>query len=64
MDNKLKDKLTWLAAKCLHSDTPHFSPYDASGGNSDDAYSLGIDDGEILLARSLLREFFGEGENK
>ena len=27
---------------------------DASGGNYDDAYSLGIDDGEIALAREIL----------
>jgi hypothetical protein len=31
------------------------SAYEASGGNYDDAYSMGMRDGEILLARELLK---------
>jgi hypothetical protein len=30
------------------------SAYEASGGNYDDAYRMGVEDGKILLARRLL----------
>jgi hypothetical protein len=32
----------------------NFVPYDYFGGNMDDAYDGGLQDGEILFARSLL----------
>jgi hypothetical protein len=31
-----------------------FNAYDSSGGNFDDAYQIGVDDGEIYLARHIL----------
>jgi hypothetical protein len=52
--DKLKAKLEELAAKKAGFDNPDFNVYDWSGGNYDDAYSLGQDDGEISLARQLL----------
>ena len=33
-----------------------FNVYDCSGGNFDDAYSLGYDDAEVQSARSILTE--------
>jgi len=35
-------------------DSDDFNPYEYSGGNYDDAWSSGISDGEILLARKLV----------
>lgn len=35
-----------------------FNPYEFSGGNYDDAYFGGSADGEALLAKQLLKEFF------
>ncbi len=35
-----------------------FNPCDFSGGNFDDAYSIGVDDGEIVFARELIKKFF------
>jgi len=35
-----------------------FDVYDASGGNSDDAFSLGADWGEAALIETLLGKFF------
>ena len=31
-----------------------FNAYESSGGNFDDAYQVGVDDGEIYLARHIL----------
>lgn len=36
----------------------HISKYGIDTDNYGDAYSMGLDDGEIELARALLREFF------
>ena len=36
------------------------SPDEASGGNYDDAYSIGSEDGEIYLAREVLKELSDE----
>ncbi len=60
MNEKLIEKLKTLAAKkaaCEHED---FSIYDYSGGNFDDAYRIGCQDGEIGLAQEILNEFFPE----
>jgi len=46
-------KLNALAAKKAHTDDTDFMVYDWSGGNIDDAYSLGSNDGEVILAREL-----------
>lgn len=51
---KLVERLTKLAEKDLPSDAPDFNPCDWSGGNFDDAYSLGVDVGETYVAREVL----------
>ena len=48
------DHLKMLAAKDAHVDVNEFCINDSVGGNLDDAYSFGVDDGYILLARELL----------
>ena len=56
-EEKLKiliDKIKQTANKTARCENPEFSAYDFSGGNYDDAYSMGCDDGEILFAQSLL----------
>ena len=53
--NEIKEKLKELAEKGSHLDEEGFSVFDWSGGNIDDAYSMGLDDGEISLARELLK---------
>lgn len=37
------------------SDDMEFNAYDCSGGNYDDAYAYGVEDGKILFARKLLK---------
>lgn len=48
------DTIRELAEVEVGSDNENFNPYDASGGNFDDAYQMGLNDGEILLARQLM----------
>ncbi len=52
---KVKEKLEVLAKKKVASDNDDFNTFDYSGGNYDDAYSLGCDSGEVWLARELLK---------
>jgi hypothetical protein len=52
---QLKKILEELAIKKAHTDNPEFMVYDWAGGNIDDAYQLGYDDGEICLARTVLK---------
>lgn len=40
----------------------NFSPFDHSGGNYDDAWKLGTDDGEIYFARFLEQILNSKGE--
>jgi len=58
----LKAKLQKVAAKATKTDDEDedFNPCDWSGGNFDDAYNMGVDDGEIHFAREILAEFFGD----
>lgn len=56
----IRTKLREIAAKTACCDDPEFNAYDYSGGNYDDAHETGMSDGEILLARELYAEFFGE----
>jgi hypothetical protein len=49
-------KLKIIAAKKAYADNPDFDVYDYCGGNVDDAYQLGINDGEIFSARDSLIE--------
>lgn len=54
----LKKYLQELSSKDAAIESEDFSAYDASGGNFDDAYSIGVSDGEISLARELLDKYF------
>jgi hypothetical protein len=51
---KVIEKLDSIAKKSPHCDKDDFNAYDYSGGNYDDAYALGCDDGERLLAAEIL----------
>jgi hypothetical protein len=55
---KLKAHLQKLAKRNCWTDGVDFNPYEQSGGNFDDAYYRGNEDGETLLARELLERFF------
>jgi len=55
---KIKEKLVNLAKKQTHMSNPDFCSYDACGGNFDDAFEMGMNDGEIYLARRLLKDLF------
>lgn len=55
---KLKSKLEKLATRKCWAENEDFCAYDYSGGNFDDAYSGGVDDGEAFLAKEILEEFF------
>ncbi len=48
---EVKIKINALAFKKANTDNPEFMVNDAAGGNIDDAYAFGADDGEISLAR-------------
>lgn len=50
------EELKKLAARDCWCDGDDFSPCAYSGGNYDDAYYGGSDDGETLLARAVLKE--------
>ena len=41
--------------KTLYEEAPDSNPFEASGGNYDDAYGIGYDDGLIAFARFILR---------
>lgn len=50
------EDLIKLAKQTASSDEEDFNVYDICGGNYDDAYYAGTSDGEILLARNILRQ--------
>ena len=52
--DELIAKLKKLAVQTAATDNEDFSAYDYSGGQPDDAYDMGCEDGEIALARELL----------
>jgi len=52
----IKLKLQEYANKKAGSDNKDFEIYDCCGGNYDDAYYMGCQDGEICLAREILAE--------
>lgn len=57
MNPELKKKLEELARMKTWEDEEDFCPCDFCGGNYDDAYYGGESDGEVNLARTLLKEF-------
>ena len=59
MKKDLRTYLEEIASRAVWNDAAGFSPFDYSGGNYDDAYYGGCDDGKVLLARELLKKFGG-----
>ena len=57
MNADIKNKIEFLAKQKAYSDKEDFNAADVSGGNFDDAFSMGIEDGEVLLARTSLAMF-------
>jgi hypothetical protein len=53
-------KIVEISKKKAISDSEDFNAYDWFGGNFDDAYSGGAEDGEVFLARALLHEYIKE----
>ena len=50
----LIEKLRKLAARKLPSEKEDFTVDDYAGGNVDDAFGMGVEDGEVRLAREVL----------
>lgn len=57
MNEELRALLEAAAKTEIGCDNDDFMVDDYAGGNIDDAYSLGIDHGEVLFARELLKKF-------
>ncbi len=53
MNQKLIDAINEYAGEELSSDDEDFNPMDYSGGNFDDAFNMGIDEGYRMFARYL-----------
>lgn len=45
------------AERPARNDNKDFMAYDYAGGNIDDAYSYGMEDGEVWFAREILKKF-------
>lgn len=57
----MRSELEGLAARHTWTDDPEgFDPMGNSGGNFDDAYFGGVEDGETILAGNLLVRYFGK----
>ena len=54
MEDILREKLIEVAKRKATSEKDDFSVFDYSGGNFDDAYWMGAQDGETILAREIL----------
>ena len=57
----MEEFLKVIACRESVLDDEDFETFD--GGNFDDTFNSGVEAGRIDLARELLKEFFGEGEN-
>lgn len=57
MEELLKTKLINLAKKKAFFDKEDDLVVDWVGSNVDDAYDMGVDDGQIMLARQILETF-------
>lgn len=58
----LEEYLRKLAAQPRSRDEEDWNPFDYSGGDYGYAYSMGCSDGEITLAREIVKEFYDEAE--
>ena len=55
MNTQIMNKIREIASKQTDIETDeYFNIYDACGGNFDDAYYIGIQEGQIIFARQLL----------
>ena len=54
MNEEIIELIEQVAKKPTYSDDDDFVVDDCAGGNVDDAFSCGMDEGEILFARKLL----------
>jgi hypothetical protein len=54
LTNELLQSLIKTAKLIPAASDEDFNVYNSSGGNFDDAYQLGVDDGEIYMARNIL----------
>lgn len=52
-------KITRKASEELKSDEEDFEVVDYAGTNVDDAYEIGVDTGEVLFARHLMKIMVG-----
>lgn len=53
----LIDRIREYASREMHQEDDDFNPMDYAGGNFDDAFNLGTQDGWTECARALLMEF-------
>jgi hypothetical protein len=58
MSDSLYDFLKEIASKKVRREQEDFNAYDWSGGQPDDAWDMGAEDGRIELAQELLEKFF------
>lgn len=61
LNQKVIDYLETIADNGIDAWNEDFNAYEASGGNFDDAYNIGVEDGRTMLARELL-ELIKKGE--
>lgn len=52
--DKIRELVEKSADRRCWSDEPEFNPDDFSGGNFDDAYAGGVEDGKAEMARSII----------
>lgn len=57
----LLDMIKKKAKETARIDNEDFSADDYAGGNIDDAYAYGLEDGEVLFARSVIEQLTKEG---
>lgn len=54
----LIEQILYSAAQALRSELDdEFNPADWSGGNFDDAFEMGVDEGEVVFARYLVEHY-------
>lgn len=63
MNSKIVELIEKTAGQKTSLDCDDFSVYDYSGGNIDDAYSIGTVHGEIIFAREL-RQLLNEADEE
>lgn len=57
---ELKKFLEEIAKDDPRCEQEGFNPYDDFGGNMDDSFYGGMEDGRIYLAKAILEEFFNK----